>query len=117
MNRRRVTVIDPDDCTAQERDRVDRWLEANGARYQAMLEPITITHTRRGDVIEYVAAERRDRHGEIPALLESSPGYLLEDGDRVVLLKPGTRLHRFFLDRRYPRRRRVWQRIPLEAVA
>ena len=60
MTRRRVTVIDPDRCSKDERSRVDRWLVANGARYQAV--------------------------------------------------------HRFTNEQRYPKPRRIWQRIPLGAI-
>lgn len=116
MTRRRVTVIDPDRCSKDERSRVDRWLVANGARYQAVLDPITVTHTRRGDVIEYLAAERRDRHKEEPSLLAASPGRKLESGERLVPIRPGTRLHRFTNEQRYPKPRRIWQRIPLGAI-
>ena len=55
-------VIYPDEGNRQ---RVWRWLLANGCRDVVALEPVTIHYTKRGKIIEYQALCRQGRLDDI----------------------------------------------------
>ena len=55
-------VIHPDE---NNRQRIWRWLLANGCRDVVALEPVTIYDTQRGKIIEYQALCRQGRLNDI----------------------------------------------------
>lgn len=50
-----MTYFNPDQMTGEERLRIDRWLLANGCRYDVALEPVIV----RGNVIEFYSLCKR----------------------------------------------------------